>query len=59
MPDTLSRYGFSMTYEIKANDLLVQDRIFKAAGSKRIFPKQHFPAIIEQMKKDATKRGYR
>ncbi len=56
--DTLERYGFSITYEIKPNALLVQDRIFKAAGSKRIFPAKHFPAIIEHMKKDAAEKGY-
>ncbi len=56
--DTLKSYGFTMTYEIKPNLILEQGRIFKAAGSKRIFPEKHFPILIEYMKKDATKRGY-
>lgn len=57
--DTLRRYGFAMTYEIKPNVILEQGRIFKAAGSKRIFPKEHFPILIEYMKKDAIRRGYK
>jgi hypothetical protein len=56
--DTLKRYGFTMTYEIKPNLILEQGRIFKAAGSKRIFPERDFPILIEYMKKDATRRGY-
>lgn len=56
--DTLKRYGLSMTYEIKPNLLLIQGRIFKAAGSNRIFPEKHFPILIEYLKKDATKKGY-
>jgi len=50
-------YGAGLRYT-KPNTLLVQDRIFKAADSKRIFPEKHFPALIEHMKKDAAKRGY-
>jgi hypothetical protein len=57
--DILRGYGFSMTYEIKPNVILEQGRIFKAAGSKRIFPKKHFPILIEYMKKDAIRRGYK
>lgn len=56
---TLKHYGFSMTYEIKPNVILEQGRIFKAAGSKRIFPEEHFPVLIEYMKNDAIKRGYK
>jgi hypothetical protein len=56
--DTLKRYGFIMTYEIKPY-VLEQGRIFSAAGSKRIFPEEHFPILIEYMKKDAIRRGYK
>ena len=45
-----------MTYQIKPN-VLEQGRIYKAAGSKKIFPEVHFPVLIEYMKKEATKRG--
>jgi hypothetical protein len=55
--DTLKHYGFSMTYQIKPN-VLEQGRIFKAAGSKQIFPEVHFPILIDYMKKEATKMGY-
>jgi hypothetical protein len=47
-----------MTYEIKPN-VLEQGRIFKAAGSKKIFPEKHLPILIEYMKKEAIKRGYK
>jgi len=57
--DALRRYGFSMTYEIKPNVILEQGRIFDAAGSKRIFPEEHYPILIEYMKKDAIRRGYK
>jgi hypothetical protein len=53
----LEHYGFSMTYEIKPNLLLEQGRIFKAAGSKKIFPDKHFPILIEYMKNKALERG--
>jgi hypothetical protein len=56
---TLEHYGFSMTHEIKPNTLLEQGRIFKAAGSERIFPEEHFPILIKYMKEDAIKRGYK
>jgi len=55
---TLEKYGFSMTYEIKPN-VLEQGRIFKAAGSNRIFPEKHYPILIEYMKKESLKRGYK
>jgi Protein of unknown function (DUF4056) len=54
---TLKRYGFSMTHEIKPN-VLEQGRIFKAAGSKRIFPEKQFPILMAYIKKDARRRGY-
>jgi hypothetical protein len=56
--ETLERHGFAMTYEIKPN-VLEQGRIFKAAGSNRIFPEKHYPVLIEHMKKEALERGYR
>ncbi len=55
--EKLKRHGFAMTYEIKPN-VLEQGRIFKAAGSNRIFPEKHYPVLIEHMKNDALKRGY-
>ena len=56
--ETLRHYGLSMTYEIKPNVIFEQGRIFKAAGSKRIFPREHFPILIEYMKKEAVEKGY-
>ena len=56
--DTLKKYGFSISHEIKPN-VLEQDRIYKAARSKRIFPRTHYPILLEYMKKDALKKGYK
>jgi hypothetical protein len=56
--DTLKRYGFSMTHQIMPN-VLPQGRIFKAAGSKKIFPAEHYPILIEYMKKESLEKGYK
>jgi hypothetical protein len=55
--DSLHEHGFSMYYEIKPN-VLEQGRIFKAAGSDKIIPEQHFPVILEYMKRQAEEKGY-
>ena len=55
--DTLKRYGISMTYQIKPN-VLPQGKMFRAAGSKKIYPEKHFPIMIEYMKKQAVEKGY-
>jgi len=55
--DTLKHYGFQMTYRIKPN-VLEQGRMFKAAGSNKIFPETHFPVILDYMKNQARKKGY-
>ncbi|MBP8604372.1 MAG: DUF4056 domain-containing protein [Phycisphaerae bacterium] len=55
--ERLQQYGFSLTHEIKPN-VFEQGAIFKAAGSKRIVPDEHYPVLIEFMKQDAARRGY-
>jgi hypothetical protein len=55
---TLKRYGFSMYHEIKPN-VFEQGRIFKAAQSKKIVPKKHYPIIMEYIKKQAKAMGYK
>jgi hypothetical protein len=55
--DILKHCGFSMTYRIKPN-VLEQGRIYKAAGSKKIYPETHFPVILDYMKNQARKKGY-
>jgi hypothetical protein len=55
--EQLKHYGFSITHEIKPN-VFEQGAIFKAAGSNRIFPEEHYPILLEYMKKDAQRRGY-
>jgi hypothetical protein len=55
--DILKKYGITMVYEIKPN-VFEQNKIFKAAGEKRIYPEKHFPAIMEFIKKEAVKMGY-
>ena len=54
--DGLAKYGFEVEYEIKPN-VFEQGAIFKAAGSKKIFPDKHFPAIMEDSVERAKKRG--
>jgi hypothetical protein len=56
--DILKKHGFAISHEVKPN-VLEQGRIYKAAGSKRIFPQKHYPILLEYMKKDALKRGYK
>jgi len=56
--DILKGYGFSMSYQIKPN-VLEQGRMYKAAGSKKIFPEEHFPIMLEYVKKQALKKGYK
>ncbi|MCI0498399.1 MAG: DUF4056 domain-containing protein [Planctomycetales bacterium] len=55
--ERLKHYGFSITHEIRPN-VFEQGAIFKAAGSKRIFPEIHYPILLEYMKQDAEQRGY-
>ena len=54
--DGLAQYGFELEYEIKPN-VLEQGAIYKAAGSKRIFPDKHFAPIMEDVLVRAKKRG--
>ena len=56
--DTLKRYGISMTHQIKPN-VLVQGKMFKVAGSKKIYPEIHFPIMIDYMKQQAIKKRYK
>ncbi len=55
--DSLPEHGFSMYYEIKPN-VLDQGRVFNAARSNKIVPEQHFPIILEYMKRQAEEKGY-
>jgi len=56
--DVLKKHGFSMSYEIKPY-VFEQWKMFKAAGSKKLYPEVHYPILLEYMKKDAVKRGYK
>jgi hypothetical protein len=56
--DILDEYGLSMTYEIKPN-VLEQGRMFKAAGSKRIFPEKHYPIIMQHIEQKVIEKGYK
>lgn len=54
---TLKDYGFTMTHEIKPN-VFEQDKIFRAAGSYKIFPEKHYPILLDFMKREAQGKGY-
>ncbi len=54
--DPLEEFGLSITYEIKPN-VWEQGKIFRAAGSDRIFPETHFPILLEFARKEAAEKG--
>lgn len=56
--EVLRSHGLTMTLQTKPN-VLEQGRIYKAAGTKNIYPEKHFPIIMEQIKKEATQKGYK
>ncbi|MBN1125955.1 MAG: DUF4056 domain-containing protein [Sedimentisphaerales bacterium] len=53
----LDKYGISMQYEIKPN-VFEQEAIYAAADSNRIYPREHFPVIMEAIKRQAKEKGY-
>ncbi|MBN1816770.1 MAG: DUF4056 domain-containing protein [Sedimentisphaerales bacterium] len=55
--DRMEKYGFSILYEIRPN-VFEQRAIFAAAGADRIFPKEHFPRIMEVIRQQAKEKGY-
>jgi len=55
--DVLKSYGFTMTHRILPN-VLEQGRMFKAAGSDKIYAQTHIPIIMEEIKKEAVEKGY-
>jgi len=60
VPNTniLSKYGFSMRYELDPK-VWESGKIFKVLGRQgRIDPVVDFPIIMEYIKQDATNRGY-
>lgn len=56
--ETLKRYGFSMTHEIKPNIFEEKKILYAASANGRIVPEIHFPILIEYMKKEAQGKGY-
>ncbi len=54
---SLKDYGFTLTHEIKPN-VFEQEKIFRAAGSYKIFPEKHYPVLLEFMKRQAHGKGY-
>lgn len=55
--DILDKYGLAMTYEIKPN-VFEQGKVFKVIDAKRIYPAQHYPAIMAHISKEATDLGH-
>ena len=56
--DVLKKHGLTMTYQVKPF-VFEQGKMYKAAGSKKLYPEVHFPIMLEYIKKDAVKRGYK
>lgn len=56
--DTLRNNGLTLTLRTYPN-VLEQGRIYKAAGSKEIYPEKHYPIIMKHIKKQATQKGYK
>lgn len=49
--------ALAMTYEIKAN-VLEQWKVFKVIDANRIYPAQHYPAIMAHITKQAAELGH-
>ncbi len=56
--DVLARNGFTLRHQIKPY-VFEQGAIFRAAGSDKLVAGTHFPILLEYMKLDAAKRGYK
>jgi hypothetical protein len=54
---TLEHHGFTITHQIKPN-VFEQGAIYKAAGSKKIYVKKHYPILIKYMKTQAAQKNY-
>ena len=55
--DILSKYGFSMKFEIEPHELFEKGKILNIAGQrKRINPTQDFPKIMNYIKKQAVEK---
>jgi hypothetical protein len=55
--DVLKGHGFTLTHQVKPN-VFEQGRIYKAAGSKKIYPEIHYPILMEYIRKEAIKKGH-
>jgi hypothetical protein len=56
--EPLDKYGLTFTHQVKPR-VFEQGSIYKAAGSKEIFPAVHYPVLIRAMKEQAIEMGYR
>lgn len=54
----LRSHGFDLTHRVSPN-VLEQGRIYKAAGTKQIYPEKHYPIIMAEIKKQAIQKGYK
>lgn len=57
--DFLFKYGFSMRFEIEMHEW-EKDKIYRILGGKRrVNPEKDFPKIMDYIRRDALKRGYK
>ena len=54
----LRAHGFDMTHQVSPN-VLEQGKIYKAAGTKKIYPEKHYPVIMKAIKQQVIQRGYK
>jgi len=56
--NVLRSHGFDITHRVSPN-VLEQGKIYKAAGTKKIYPEQHYPVIMAEIKRQAIQKGYK
>jgi hypothetical protein len=54
----LRSHGFEMTHQVSPN-VLEQGKIYKAAGTKDIYPEIHYPLIMKAIKQQVIQKGYK
>ena len=60
--DTLSKYGFSMKFEIEPREMekgKILKIVYPNNDGKRIQPSIHYPLIIDYIKEDVIKKGFK
>ncbi|MHC4365646.1 MAG: DUF4056 domain-containing protein [Planctomycetota bacterium] len=57
----VDKYGFSMELEIEPREWEKEEilkTVYLGAGAKKIYPEEHFPWIMERIKREAMEKGH-